>query len=90
MKNKMDTWNKTDSVQLIAYLNASTEWILLSEFWKEKQNKTKNKTKQNKTKQNKKTLVFKVTIFLCRQGGGGVWGWVCGCVNGECVEVTGC
>ena len=40
MKNKMVTWNKTDSVQLIAYINTSTEWIGLSEFWKEKQ-KTK-------------------------------------------------
>ena len=42
----------------------------------------------------KKNACFQASHFVCEwgQGGGdgGVWGWVCGCVNDVCMEVTGC
>ena len=25
-----------------------------------------------------------------KHGHGGMWGWVCGCVNKVCMEITGC
>ena len=68
-------------VPIQMHVQIKLDWV---SFWKQKQKQTK-----------KNTFVFKVA-FVCGGGwgqvggDGGVWAWVCGCVNEVRIEFTGC